>query len=141
MKRTAGARAWIDTSAFLALASPRDQYHAHAVALAAAHQRSGGRWVTSVMVLDEVHRAILYRRDAPTARAAISRLLSDPAIEWLDVTAATVASAVSAWIERFHDQDFSLTDAVSFELMVRERLTEAFAFDRHFTIAGFQLVR
>ena len=44
-------------------------------------------------------------------------------------------------IERFHDQDFSLTDAVSFELMVREGLSEAFAFDRHFTVAGFQLVR
>ena len=140
MKKTAGARAWIDTSALLALASPRDQYHARAVELAAAHRRAGGQWVSSVMVLDEMHRAILYRRKAALARLMVSKLLDDPAIKWMDVTTTTVSAAVSAWLERFHDQDFSLTDAVSFELMTRERLSDAFAFDRHFIVAGFRLL-
>ena len=31
-------------------------------------------------------------------------------------------------------------DAVSFEVMRRNRLTHAFAFDRHFEIAGFELL-
>lgn len=44
------------------------------------------------------------------------------------------------WLDRFHDQPFSLTDAVSFELMRRERVTHAFAFDPHFVTAGFELV-
>lgn len=140
MKRTAGARVWIDTSALLALASPRDQYHARAVALAEAHRRSGGRWVGSVMILDEMHRAILYRAGSGVAGSTVSRLMADPSIEWMDVTTKIASAAVSAWLERFQDQHFSLTDAVSFELMTRARLTDAFAFDRHFTVAGFRLL-
>jgi predicted nucleic acid-binding protein len=31
-------------------------------------------------------------------------------------------------------------DAVSFEVMRRTKVKEAFAYDRHFTVAGFELV-
>ena len=41
---------------------------------------------------------------------------------------------------RFSDQAFSLVDAVSFEVMRRNKVTHAFAFDRHFAIAGFELL-
>jgi len=136
-----GGHAWIDTSALLALASPRDQYHKRAVGVAASYEQSGGQWVSSVLVLGEFHRRILYRAGPAVARSAVARLLGDPANRWLDVTTALVSSAVSAWLERFHDQDFSLTDAVSFELMKREGLTEAFAFDRHYLVAGFTLLQ
>jgi predicted nucleic acid-binding protein len=43
-------------------------------------------------------------------------------------------------LARFSDQDFSLIDLVSFEVMRRSRVTHAFAFDRHFAIAGFELL-
>jgi len=52
-----------------------------------------------------------------------------------------VRDAVSAWLERFRDQRFSMTDAVSFEVMRRERLKTAFAFDQDFETAGFGLLR
>jgi predicted nucleic acid-binding protein len=48
--------------------------------------------------------------------------------------------AVTRWLARFADQEFSLTDAVSFEVMQRNKVTHAFAFDRHFAIAGFKLL-
>lgn len=48
--------------------------------------------------------------------------------------------AVARWLVRFPDQRFSLTDAVSFEVMRRERVTHAFAFDKHFETAGFKLL-
>lgn len=68
-------------------------------------------------------------------------LLADPLYRWYDVPVDLVESAVSAWLERFGDQRFSLTDAVSFELMRREKITQAFAFDEHFRIAGWELYR
>jgi predicted nucleic acid-binding protein len=40
---------------------------------------------------------------------------------------------------KFADQNFSLVDAVSFEIMRQERLTQAFAFDVHFEVAGYKL--
>ena len=45
------------------------------------------------------------------------------------------------WLEKFADQKVSFTDAVSFELMRRHRITRAFTFDRHFELAGFKVLR
>ncbi|MGH7581673.1 MAG: type II toxin-antitoxin system VapC family toxin, partial [Gemmatimonadales bacterium] len=112
-------------------------YHARAIATATSHARSRGTWVSSVLVADEFHRLLLYRGGRAAARAAVTRLLADPSMRWLPVSAELVSAAVSAWIDRFHDQDFSLADAVSFELMRREKISEAFAFDRHFVVAGY----
>ena len=67
-------------------------------------------------------------------------MLGDAGYEWLDVPADVVSGAIPNWLERFRDQRFSLTDAVSFELMKRERLTRAFAFDRQFVTAGYELL-
>ncbi|HEU4993648.1 MAG TPA: hypothetical protein VFT29_02475 [Gemmatimonadaceae bacterium] len=55
----------------------------------------------------------------------------------LDLTRA----AVREWIAGYPDQPFTLCDALSFEVMRRERVEHALAFDRHFQLAGFQLLR
>lgn len=64
-----------------------------------------------------------------------------PGYEWLDAPVTLVSEAMSHWLDRFPDQSFSLADAVSFELMRRERLTQAFAFDQHYVTAGFELLQ
>jgi predicted nucleic acid-binding protein len=51
-----------------------------------------------------------------------------------------VRGAVERWMAGYSDQRFSLTDAVTFELMRRERIARAFAFDQDFATAGFELV-
>ncbi|MBI1723947.1 MAG: PIN domain-containing protein [Gemmatimonadetes bacterium] len=133
--------ALVDTSALLALIRSSDQYHAGAVAITRRFLSSGGRYVGTTLVLGELHRLVLYSRGAADARAAVANLLDDPAHEWFDVTVTLVLDALHNWLDRFRDQRFSLVDAVSFEVMRRERLTHAFAFDRHFVTAGFELLR
>jgi predicted nucleic acid-binding protein len=71
----------------------------------------------------------------------IADLLQDPAYEWVEVSPALIRQAVSDWLTRFTDQRFSLTDAVSFVVMKRGRLSEAFAVDTDFVAAGFELLR
>lgn len=134
-------RAAIDTSALLALASSRDQYHRRAVAIEQRFRRGGGRWVATTLVLAELHGHLLRRIEPQAARRVLDALLGDPAFEWHDCTADTVRGAIERWIAGFSDQRFSLTDAVTFELMRSERLTSAFAFDRDFATAGFELLR
>jgi predicted nucleic acid-binding protein len=129
--------ALIDTGALLAVANPRDQHHTEAVAIGRRFLASGGRWVGTALVLNELHGYLLQRRDAETARSHLRRLLDDPAYEWMDATVELVQEADARWLQRFRDQAFSLTDAVSFEVMRRRRLTTAFAFDHHFEVAGF----
>lgn len=128
----------IDTSALLALANPRDQYHARAVAIARRAVASGSRFVGTVLILAEFQAHFLYLLGPARARAIVTDLMNDPIYEWRDVSAELVSAAISAWLERFRNQRFSLTDAVSFEVMSQSGLEQAFAFDRRFLTAGFE---
>jgi uncharacterized protein len=130
----------VDTSALLAVANPRDQYHSAAVAAARTHLSEGGRFIGSVLVLGELHGHLLQRRGATQARAVLDALLHDSAYAWEAVSARVVSEAVANWLERFGDQEFSLTDAVSFQLMRSHRVTVAFAYDEDFRTAGFGLL-
>jgi predicted nucleic acid-binding protein len=133
-------RALIDTSALLALSHGRDQYHETAVAIAKTHRSAGGRFVGTTSILTEFHSHLLYLRDSAVARAALMSLLADPIHEWLEVDAELLREANGNWLLPYEDQRFSLVDAVSFEVMRRTRVARAFAFDRHFEVAGFELL-
>ena len=133
-------RAAVDTGALLALASSRDQYHRRAVATEARFRKRGGRWVGTTLVLGELHGHLIRRIDPPRAREIVTALLADSLFEWHDATTELVRAAVDRWLTGYADQRFSLTDAVTFELMRRERIGTAFAFDRDFETAGFALL-
>ena len=133
--------ALVDTGALVALARRPDQFHGPAVGIAREFLAGGGRLVGTALVLVETHNHILRAMGPERARAVTSALLSDPSYEWLDVEMALLRAAVTTWLERYADQRFSLTDAVSFEVMRRRRLTTAFAFDEDFVTAGFDLLR
>ena len=96
--------------------------------------------MASTLVLAELHGHLLRRLDPSPARRVISALVADPLFEWHDATIDLVRGAIDRWITGYADQRFSLTDAVTFELMRRERVGSAFAFDQDFVTAGFELL-
>lgn len=122
------------------MASSRDQYHDRAVALAERFRSRGGRWIGSTLVLAELHGHLLKRIGLAPARRVVDAVLGDPIFDWHDASVDLVRGAMDRWVTRFADQRFSLTDAVTFELMRRERVRRAFAFDRNFVIAGYELL-
>lgn len=133
-------RVAVDTGALLALASSRDQYHERARLTAERLKSDGTRLTGHALILGELHGHLLRRTDPATARRVVAALLNDAAFEWLDVGSDLIRRAMSAWIERFTDQRFSLTDAVTFELMRESSTSHAFAFDQDFVTAGFTLL-
>jgi len=135
-KNRKSVRALVDTGALIALSRRKDQCHSSAIDIAERHLGSGGQFVGTTLILAEFHSHLLYLRGAAAARAALSALLEDPVHDWMPVSSDLQREAIGRWLVRFADQDFSLVDAVSFEVMRRHRLTHAFAFDQHFAAAG-----
>ena len=95
----------------------------------------------TTLVLSEFYSHLLYLRGARVARTALKHLLEDPIHEWVEVGPDLVEDARSNWLAPYDEQAFTLVDAVSFEVMRREKVTTAFAFDHHFEVAGFELLR
>lgn len=129
----------VDTSALLALANSRDQYHAQASRTLARLQQRGAQFVSHALVMGELHGHLLRRLSHTDARRIVQGLLRDPSFRWREVGQELLSRALSGWMERYGDQRFSLTDAVTFELMREAKIASAFAYDDYFAVAGFVL--
>lgn len=131
----------LDTSAWFAALNVREQHHQRAE----RHYQdalAGGRvaLVTTNLVVAEMHALLTRRQGAAAGVRFLDRLAEDPLHEVAWVTRDMERRAIDRWLRPFGDHRFSLTDATSFEVM-RERGTRvAFALDRHFTTAGFEMV-
>jgi predicted nucleic acid-binding protein len=127
-----------DTSALLALLNDKDEHHAAAAHAFRKLQSRRSLLLTTSSVLVETY-ALLGRRlgvDAVRAfRTDFAPLLD---VVWVD---ATLHEAGLDRLLKHRRRQLSLVDAVSFEVMTRRGLGEAFAFDPHFEQEGFALVR
>jgi len=132
---------FLDTSAWFAVLSPRDRWHGAAHKAYADAVRSGHAFTTTTLVVAEMHALLLRWRDPPTGRRFLDAAFETPSHAIVAPDMELIQSAVEHWISGYADQEFTLCDAVSFEVMRRERLTRALAFDRHFAVAGFEILR
>jgi len=131
---------FVDTSAWVALLHRPDQAHRHAAELWPGIRSARRLLVTTNLVLAETH-ATLMRRIGPTAGLSFLDRMTDHRfhrVVWAD--AELTFGATDRWLRQHSDKRFSLTDAVSFEVMDQEGIAEAFAFDRDFERAGFRLL-
>src|SRR5436190_12644694 len=132
------ARVFVDSGAWLALFSARDDNHATAEIL---FRRAADRRVplfTTNLVLAEVHRLILFRAGPAAASAALARV-DDSALVAVTYARHAHHQAARAWLARLSDQKITYTDATSFAVMDAERCGVAMSFDRDFWVAGFEL--
>jgi uncharacterized protein len=133
---------FVDSSAWYRFIVPgrsrTDGQAYEAVRAAFEEQRNGGaRLATTSLVVAETHQLLLARTDRRTARRFLD-VIPASRIVLVRPTEAQERAAITEWLDRFADQDFSLTDCVSFAVMRERRISRALALDRHFTIAGFE---
>lgn len=129
---------FVDTSAWYAITDRTDRDHASAVAALKRLASSRARLVTTGHVLAELHRLTLHRSHRQAAAEAVRRIVSTPRVELVHADAADLDAALG-WIDRFPDQEFTLTDATGFAVMERLSIRRAFAYDADFAVAGFEL--
>lgn len=130
---------FIDTGAWVAMFSRRDQFHARAAMIWARLRAANAAIVTSDSIFAET-MTLLARNLHARAAAEAGRFLQ----RWghLVVVRATGEDEEQALdlLERFSDQEVGFVDCLSFALMRRHRIHEAFSFDRHFTLSGATLI-
>jgi uncharacterized protein len=133
-------RVFVDSSAWLAFFSARDDNHGAAVALFQRVVQRHAALVTSSLVLAEVHRLVLHRVGI---RAAATVLGAIDGSAHLRLVFPDVAHhrAARAWLRKLSDQVITYTDAISFAIMDVERCSAALSFDHDFIVAGFQVLR
>lgn len=133
------AEIFVDAGAWVAVVSNGDQHHAAAAAEYRRLVAASLPLVTTNLVVAEAHALI--RRDGGHARAMrfLESLRTTTRVEriYSDVDLEERAERLLA---QYADHAFSFADAVSFVVMQERGITEAFAFDRHFLIAGFSVV-
>jgi hypothetical protein len=124
----------------LALLHRRDQAHARAVATWEALSQADRPLRTTNLVVAETQALVGRRLGMAAAGTFLDRVLrpGTALIAWVDEE--TFRSAIEAWLRPDAESPLSVTDAVSFEVMRREGIDEAFAFDVNFARAGFQVV-
>ncbi len=128
---------FIDTGAFLGRYLPDDQYHAPALAGWKQLTEQRLSCCTSTLVINETITLLARRADYAFAAEKARLINASGALRILRPTAPDEIAAIT-WLEKFADQRVSFTDAISFALLKRHRITRVFTFDRHFELAGFQ---
>ena len=130
---------FVDTSAWYPLVVRSHPDHASLSAVLRASVARRVRIVTSNLVVAESHALIVRRAGIEPALRFVQLVRASPNVV-VTSTAALDASAINDWLTRFADQPFSITDAVSFAIMAERGTRKALALDRHFAIAGFEMV-
>lgn len=125
-----------DTSALFALLDAEGAEHARATE--AFRSLEGDDVVTHRYVIAEA-AALVRRRLGPSSVAALIDGLLAP-MTVLGLADEVFDSVLVAHSEAASTSGLSLVDRLSFEVMRREGITTAFAFDRDFVAAGFAVL-
>jgi len=130
---------FIDTSAYLAVLKRDDYHHREALAVVESLTRQRAALFTSNFVIAETHAILLRYLGHEPARTYLQQMDDSRATVIVRAEAADEAAARSI-IYRYADKDFSLTDAISFAIMARLGLGQAFTYDKHFEQYGWRVL-
>ena len=131
---------FLDTSGWLTAISGQEAAHERARAAYTEQMLGGGALVTTALVIAEMHVLLLELRGPAAALKFLDGVTADPSHEVVDVDRDLRLAAIERWMRRFADQELSLTDAVSFEVMRRRKLRRALALDQNFAVAGYEIL-
>lgn len=125
-----------DTGYWIALLNPRDDLHNKALKLSKTLKST--HTVTSEMVLTEVlndfsDRGEYFRK---AAVSLIQGLDQNPNATVIPQTSIQFQTAMLLYEQR-PDKAWSQTDCVSFQIMEKQAISEALAYDKHFVQAGY----
>lgn len=130
---------YIDTGALIARYIAKDHYHAEALSSWKALEKNKDKLFTSNFVLDETFSLLGRRAGYQFAAQRAMAIFSSDAFTILRPDKSHELAALR-YFERYSDQMVSFTDCISFVLMKEYKIKRVFTFDKHFELAGFQVI-
>ena len=127
---------FVDAGGWIALANADDQYHGRAAAAYPEFLHVYRRLLTTTLVVAETFIALRLGLGHAAAVRFLDLLEASPRIHRVPVERALEHEAEQI-LRQFRDQRFSYVDAVSCALVRSLGVTDALAFDQHFSTAGF----
>ena len=133
------AELFVDTSAWYPAVVATHPDHAAVAEVLHNALTAGARLVTTNLVVVETHALLLHRANRSIAMT-FARTVWEPPTVVVASSPDLERRALTDWLSRFNDQDFSLADAVSFAVMKSREIARVLALDTHFSIAGFEVL-
>jgi uncharacterized protein len=132
-------KVFVDTAAWIALVNSRDSFHLSAQQVMNQLRQQKATLVTTDFVLLEVADALSTPRLRPQTIDFVGSLLQLPDLPALKIIPASRSLFLEGWTlyKQRLDKEWSLTDCISFAVMLHEQITQAFSTDHHFEQAGF----
>lgn len=130
---------FVDSSAWLPALLRKHPDHPKVSAALRGAVNDHVRIVTTNLVVAETY-VLLLRRDRRETALGFIRTVGEAPNIVVRSSQELETRALTGWLEPYHDQAFSFTDAVSFAVMAERGIEDALALDKHFAVAGFRLV-
>ena len=128
---------FVDTSGFYAFLDRDDPFHAKAKQLFLESESGAWAMLTSSYVVHESWALIQARLGWDAVEDFLRELVPRCRIVWVDERLHALGAARA---RQARERRLSLTDCVSFEVMLNEECREFLGDDQHFIKAGFQSV-
>jgi uncharacterized protein len=129
------SRVFVDTSGFYAVLNRDDPFHDQALTVWRLAERDGWTFLTSNYVVQESWALIQNRLGWEAVEGWQRALLARCTVIWVDEDTHRLGAARC---RQAAERRLSLTDCVSFEIMLREGIREYLGDDEHFQAAGFR---
>jgi uncharacterized protein len=129
-------RVFVDSGAWFAALVAGDAHHQEATKALRGLLALPTVLVTTNHVVGETYTLLRVTRGYDACRRFLESLDQTRRLERIFV-GQDLERRAFAILDRYRDHDFSFVDATSFAFMRAERIRHAFAFDSHFTAAGF----
>ncbi|HEV2199690.1 MAG TPA: PIN domain-containing protein [Bryobacteraceae bacterium] len=127
---------FVDSGALLAVHLENDQYHRAAIE---KWRELAKPAISGDLVIAEFATTLARRAGYRFAANAVEHILTSANFEVVRSSRDDEFEAL-CWMRKFADQRVSFTDCVSFAIMRRLKIRTAFTFDRHFRLAGFEVL-
>ena len=129
-------KVFVDTAAWLALLNIDDIWHQQAKQIRLELVKQNYIFITTEFILLEVVDALCYPGLRNNTAKFLQNIYQLKSTKIVALSQDLLQSGLSLYEQRL-DKDWGLTDCISFVVMQREQIQEAFTSDKDFEQAGF----